>query len=267
MKCYSFCLANQFDLSALLRYLKTQRHLLTTNFGGVIHCHWQEENQQVFIFEHGMVVTWNFQRRALKQLLAELTPYMVQPLPHIEKDSFSYRFGPITSLKPHPYFNVDIITLEEDSLELYLALSYALAQSVKLEMYERQISQMINEYSWLPNRLAEYGHCRLSRKRISKIMGRIFVTKSQVNLKSEFLITPKFFWRIPAAEKDYLKAQRYLDLPQRAEALNQKLDILSDTIDLLKQENEHSSFKTLEIIIIALIAVEVVFSVLTLWHL
>jgi hypothetical protein len=88
------------------------------------------------------------------------------------------------------------------------------------------------------------------------------VAKSEMNLINNFLYHPKFFWRHPSLEEFYTLLERYLHIPRRINAINHRLNTLNEIFDMFNSylENRHST--SLELIIIALIAIEIIFGVL-----
>lgn len=261
MRCSSFCLANALDLSALQRYFK-QSNQIYFNHSDVIHHTFSHSH--IYYFRNGTIVTWNLNKRHRRAVLEQAKSYAVQPTSVIEQDDFTYHYSDTAAIKPHRYFNVDIIHLptDVDEDEVRLSISYGLSQSIKLAMYERNIQSLIDEHATLSHDLADYGRIKLSRKAITKMLGRIFVTKSLVNLKSEYLGIPKYFWMHPGLESYYQMTDHYLDIPKRVASLNQKLDILNELFEMLTTQLQHQHSSFLEIIIIILIAVEIFFSLL-----
>ena len=57
------------------------------------------------------------------------------------------------------------------------AISYALAQSTKLSIFEERISTHTEEAVQLPQMLAATGNITVQRKDISKLIGRVFLEK------------------------------------------------------------------------------------------
>eukprot|EP00983_Pelagomonas_calceolata_P029472 923636-Pelagomonas_calceolata.AAC.1 len=47
--------------------------------------------------------------------------------------------------------------------------------------------------------MMEHGEIKMPRKQMARLMGRVFIQKSEVNLLSSVLDTPEFFWRAPDA--------------------------------------------------------------------
>lgn len=54
--------------------------------------------------------------------------------------------------------------------------------------------------------------------------------------------------------------KKFLDIPSRVMALNQKLDVLQELLDILNSQVQHRHSSLLESIIILLIAVEIIIS-------
>jgi uncharacterized Rmd1/YagE family protein len=61
----------------------------------------------------------------------------------------------------------------------------------------------------------------------------------------------------------YDAAREYLELPQRLEVLNSRVDVLQDMLKLLKESVTSRHSERLEQIVIALIAVEIILGLMT----
>lgn len=149
----------------------------------------------------------------------------------------------------------------EDPLEKF-TLAYALAQSAKLFVWEARVDETIKEVRHIPERLAATGRTDLSEKQISMMIGKIFTESTQVNLHSEILDNPDFLWEDDEHEPAYIALRDHLDVPDRVELLNKRLDILKELLEVLNTQlsNHHSS--RLEIIVIWLIIAEIVVTLL-----
>lgn len=60
-------------------------------------------------------------------------------------------------------------------LQVKLAISYALAQSTKLSLHERRVTDMVMETKHLPESLAATGKVALSPETIAKLIGKVGV--------------------------------------------------------------------------------------------
>ena len=202
MECLSYCVANTFDLSRLDNYFKLNMHgysstksrdvLKITSLSG--------QRYILFIFKNGTMVAWGLKRHRITPYLNLIKQFASQPLAFLVHDEFSYQLSDKISIEPHDYFDVDCITLDDDSDELKLALSYGFSQSVKLQYFERTLENLIDKYSPLIRLLSDKGNIPISRTQIRKIIGEILHAKSEMNLISNFLYHPKYFWQHPTLE-------------------------------------------------------------------
>ena len=213
-------------------------------------------------YRYGCVVTWGLseaqERERLKVLLA--AGVAQEPLAEHELDDFGYVHSPggKSSLAK------DVISLETLDIREKLAVSFALAQSVKLGVFERAVEATIQETRSIPERMAIDGKIRLTRTSITKRIGQLFVDRASINLHSDILDHPEFFWEDDEWLPLYLRAAKYLEIDRRAEVLNKRLDIIKELFDMLASELHNSHSNKLEWIVIILIMVEVFFQVLTL---
>lgn len=260
MRCVSFCPAESYKLSAIASFFKFNGYQVR-QYRKVLHLSLPTKTGDIFIFSYGCLVIWGLQRDEEVKILDQLQQFSINLLPKMECDRFIFRKGDHTEMATHARFNADIITLESDSVQLKLAISYGLAQSIQLEYYESFVQKTIEKNEQLPQQLAKYGSISLSQKSISKRMGEIFLARSSINLNSEYLAAPEYFWEYPSLEQFYLISEKFLDIPRRVSALNQKLDILHELLGMLTGRLQHWHSSVLEITIIALIVIEIIISI------
>lgn len=207
---------------------------------------------EVWVFDYGVIIFWAVDEDERRALLHRL---------HLEENMIS------GSMQEHFRFNIsgtelrinrDTITLHDENPLTRLAISHALAQSLKMNEYESQAQRTIEDYSDLPRALAETGKISLSRREIAKIRGRLFSTKSDIILHYGLLDIPEFFWEYPEYETTYNIAARYLEIRQRIDLLSKKLETIHEMFEMLAEEQKHQHTAFLEWIIIVLIAVEII---------
>jgi len=138
-----------------------------------------------------------------------------------------------------------------------VAYSYALAQSCKLTVFEDNIDNSLSITRELPETLAKTGRISLNREEISTKIGELFSTRFYVNLYSDILDTPEFYWDHDVYEHTYKMARNYLEIPKRVNNLNSRLDIIKDLYDMLNQEILAVNGMKLEWIVIYLVLAEV----------
>jgi uncharacterized Rmd1/YagE family protein len=155
-------------------------------------------------------------------------------------------------------FKWDVATLSTRESGEKLAISFALAKSSLLSIYEWRLQRTIDRNSHIPEELAKNGKIEMSREEISKEVGRIFLVKHGINLDASLIDTPEEFWEDDRFEGVYARCIKYFEISKRLELVNNRLTMIKDLHDVLIEsaESKHSAY--LEWIIIVLIIAEVV---------
>lgn len=262
MRCTSYCTASSYDIPRLFQKLQkeAQAHL----YRDVIHVEIKEDkkSKDLFYFSYGTIVCWGFSEEEEQKILASLKEFEREPLVKPEIDEFTFIYGEGMKIEE------DEIILHNASVLTKLAISHGVAQSVKLTIFEETIQKTIEHTKKLPQDLVKKGKISLSRKEISQKMGEIFTERNFINLHSEILDTPEFFWNHPELEPFYRRTAHYLDVNKRVEVLNKRLTVVHELFEILTSELNHQHSSRLEMTIIGLIVIEVILAVLRdLFHL
>jgi uncharacterized Rmd1/YagE family protein len=222
---------------------------ITNTRVGELHC-----------FDYGVVVLWSLNREQEADVLKNLVgPALEDPLPpgETEVDEFAYVYGP-----GKPSIADDTISLPARAVgdaTTKLAISHALAQSTKLCLYEERVLEVVEATRDLPEAMAATGRVPVSRTDVARLIGRVFLLKSAVNLLGSVLDVPDFFWDRPdSVQALYQRVCAYVELPARMEVLESRFNVLNSMLDLARayQDSRHSS--RLEWTVILLIVVETV---------
>lgn len=266
MECLSYCIANKIDLTRLDGHYKSEYpEYLSIRSRDVLKLSpLNSSDFLIFIFKNGSVVFWGIKRHRINKYLDIIKLYADKPVNFLVRDEFIYTSGDKTTIESHDYFEVDCLTIDRDfdSDELRLSLSYGFSQSVKLQYFETILETLIEKYTPIIHNLSNKGEIAVSHNQIRKIVGEILGAKSEMNLISNFLYHPKYFWQHPTLEEYYIMLERYLHIQRRVNAFNHRLDTLNEIFDMLNRylENRHSH--NLEIIIIILITLEIILPLL-----
>jgi uncharacterized Rmd1/YagE family protein len=259
LRCGAFCTAASYDLLGLASFFKRKGYF-TRISRDFLHVSNLKKSGDIVFFNFGCFVSWGFKKSFEDKLIEQIKEFSQNPLTTIETDHFFYHYGEDTTLDTHERLRLDIITLESDDAQIKLAISYGLAQSIKLEAFEEAVKEAIKKNGQLPEEIATRGVISLSRRSIFKRIGEIFIARSSININVEYLDAPEFFWRNPALEPFYIMTKKFLDIPSRVMALNQKLDVLQELLHILNSQVQHRHSSLLESIIIILILVEIIIS-------
>jgi len=248
-KCAVYCLAQRFDISALAKFLSDST-LIRIIKGALLI---ENNHSWSVVFAYGAVVHWNVSTQEQVKLHKLLLNHSENPLTNIEEENFTFALDcPLTRIIE------DHIEIESSDPMLIFSLSQGMAQSIKLASFETNAITTINNTSYIPKSLADNGSIRLSRHKIAKIRGQLFLTKSDIILNYDLLDTPEFFWEYPEYEAYYAITAKYLEIAPRSEVLSKKLETIHELFEMLADEQKHRHSSILEWIIIWLIAFEIV---------
>lgn len=255
MQCKTFCSAASYKLIDLHKFFK-KNYESPKKFDNVIYTPFKEGH--VFFFAYGCVVFWNLDDEEIEAIFKILKNYEIDHLPNIYRNSDSYF---IVFEKDIKVYQNEIHLPKDSGVMEMLAVSYALAQSMKLSEFEERVEYNIKKTEHIPKSLASTGKITLSGKEIAKMMGKLFIERSSINLHSDILDTPDFFWDYPELEPIYHMTAKDQDIKQRVDILNKRLNLIHELFEILSDvfNNRHSSL--LEIIIIALISVEIMLTI------
>lgn len=254
MRCVTYCIPSSYKITPLFESLKS--HFVPTLYRDVIYFRYY--SGEVFIFPYGSTICWDVSPEHRQQLLEEIKPFADNPnKTDVEFDEFSFsEDGKETRIQE------DHISLESGDVLTKLAISHALAQAIKLTVFENSIQRIINNTKHLAEDLARTGKIGLSRKEIAQKRGSLFIARSSINLHTDILDRPEFFWEYPDFEPMYMSVANYLELFVRVDVLNKRVDIVHDLFQMLGDQlhNQHSIH--LEWIVICLIFIEVILGLL-----
>lgn len=152
-------------------------------------------------------------------------------------------------------------TSESDYTANLLACSYGLAQSVRLLIYEEVVDSLIVRTQRLPNELAKHGHVNLSHRDLKRLIGELLAAKYSLNLVSDILDTPEYFWSNPDLERLHFECITQVELQQRSKILDARTEVIKDALAILNNELSASSSDRVERAILFLIGVEVAIEV------
>lgn len=221
---------------------------------------------EMFVFSYGVAVFWNFTERQEKDILADLTfsasdtgvSLVTRPQPEsdFETEEFHFEYNPEI---PRPRVYNDMITLRSGDHMIKLAMSHAIAQSTKLSFFEERMAKTMLEAQYVPRRLALTGKLGMSRREVVKMIGRLFTSRVDVNLSSNMLDTPNFFWDSePTLHPLYTAVREYLEIKPRIQVLNERCRVFLDLGEILSDSISDKKMTRITWIIIILIVLSIV---------
>lgn len=289
----AYCTCGSYKMKDLLRWLKDRKRIHNTNpklfdeclYTPFTYKDWRSEHgnqddqhkfirladeggeidigkrNDIFIFEYGVIIMWGYTPKEEAAFLEDLAKFESEKLSaeDIQIEEFNYYIT--KSYQPRIYN--DFITIRDDSnYMLKLSISHALAQSVKISLFEELVDNTIEDTQDIPQQIAQTGKVEMTKDEIMKSIGELFILRININLHGSVLDSPELMWAEPHLEPIYQATRGYLEINQRVELLNQRLEVISDLLQMLKEQLGHSHEENLEFIVVVLVAVEVLVSII-----
>ncbi|KAL0573700.1 hypothetical protein V5O48_008271 [Marasmius crinis-equi] len=291
---FTLTTAQQYLLSRLRAHPNPPEHSRILNESWWVPM-WSPDEKtkgEVFVFGNGSFVCWGLEekdaRKFASQVLGRVSGFQVAPLKVAETEELEF----VTDPSEETRLQGDLIILgsssspsSEDSLPASLppmalpsetllaryAYSQALSRSTALSALEVSLDNYLSSMSSLPHSLEETGKPGMGRKELIMKLGELMKFRQGLNLNKEnFSDVPDFYWEEPGLERHFKAMSDALEINHRTVSVNEKITYAAEVQSTLRQLLTESSSHRMELVIIALIAVEVVIALIRdgpeLWH-
>ncbi|MBA4249659.1 MAG: ribonuclease D [Candidatus Puniceispirillum sp.] len=268
MRCAFYCRAKEYNIDELSKFLR-DAGLEPKFYDHVIHFRKETESglresseefiqdRDIFIFPYGCVCFWGMNEEEEQSILHYIRLHEIDSVENPTFDACVYDYSDESCINEEE----DTIFLESQDPLIKLSFSHGLTQSVKLEVFEERSNETIKRTRHIPEEVAKNGKISLSRRKLSQKIGALFSERNSINLDCDILDTPEFFWRRPRFETLYRLSYEYMDIAQRLDILNRRLEVIHELYEILSNELKHAHSSRLEWIIILLIVSEVIMSI------
>lgn len=210
-------------------------------------------DQYVVLTKFGGVTFWNVPYKLRTEFLNEIKPFAKS-----KKDSYPYdEDTKIIEGSESNKITFDTVYLTRLGVEHIKIISYVLSQSVALERYEGEIENSLSEIGNIVENLKSSGKALLSQKQLLQYIGNAFSVKQTAVAHLSLFDKPEEVWESPELEDIYNRMSVEYELQDRFDILNEKIDYLSDISQMLMNFLAEKRSEFLEIIIIALIIIEI----------
>jgi uncharacterized Rmd1/YagE family protein len=229
---------------------------------------------EAFVFDDGCFVMWGPQREVsaiYSGFKEQLQEFESGSLASDDVENETLRFGISTDAPFEASIVSEIIHLQysgrpedykNNIIPAKLAYSHGLAASVKLATVETELDKFIELFRPIPRNLSMGNKLGVGRSQVLRMIGELLKFRADLNLHSELMDTPEIYWSELELEELYKSMIKVLDVKNRVLVLNKKLDYANELASVLRSHLSEEHNLKLEWMIIALIAVEVVFETL-----
>jgi uncharacterized Rmd1/YagE family protein len=254
--------AEAYDLNEIYKFLPKNSCEVIGN--EVIR--YSVNSQNWFIFKYGTFVGWGVGDKDVANLRDSLKTFEINSCKYQEFEQLDFV---INSTMDESLFvsqgnGMIVIGGEQTTVNFdQLAFSHGIANSVKLAVLETELEHFITQIKDLPEILSinsKYSSkLSFNRKDALNRLSSLLKFRAHLNLHSGLLETPDLYWDDSQLETHFHSISDELDIKNRVNTLNKKLDYAKDIAELLKEYLTERHSLQLEWCIIILIAIEVVF--------
>ena len=203
------------------------------------------QTSEIFIYDYGAVVIWGMTVAQERRFLTDMAKFADTPLPAESAQTEDFNFYYTNDYQARIYN--DFISLRDPKNHMIkLAISHALAQSVKTSLFEDLVSDTIEDTSPLPALIAQTGSTNLTRRQLNMKIGELFILRINIHLQGSVLDSPELMWAEPHLEPVYAAVRSYLEIGQRVELLTERLDVIADLLAVLREQGSRRHGEVLE---------------------
>ncbi|XP_026297982.1 glutathione synthetase isoform X2 [Apis mellifera] len=222
------------------------------------------EPREIFFFREGTIVMWNISEIECENLLEFLKKYEQNRYMDFDVQSESevmcYNYAE-HGKKNHIKNGNIILALNATKVDKY-TFSNAIAQSVKLGIWEASLDNYIDSIEFVTEDLKAGKKLKMTQHEVLKKQGELFALRHSINLSSDLLDIPDFYWEREDLEQLYQETCSYFNIAKRTKVINEKLNHCVELVAILSSHLSDRHHIRLEWMIIILIMVEVVFEIL-----
>nr|XP_012153748.1 PREDICTED: glutathione synthetase-like [Megachile rotundata]XP_012153749.1 PREDICTED: glutathione synthetase-like [Megachile rotundata]XP_012153750.1 PREDICTED: glutathione synthetase-like [Megachile rotundata]XP_012153751.1 PREDICTED: glutathione synthetase-like [Megachile rotundata]XP_012153752.1 PREDICTED: glutathione synthetase-like [Megachile rotundata] len=224
----------------------------------------EHEPREIFFFREGTVVMWNISDLESENILNFLKQYeencYMATIVQSESEMMCYSYADNGKQSRIKDGNI-VLGSNATNLDKF-TFSNAMAQSVKLGIWEASLDIYINSIEFVTEDLKAGRKLQLTRQEVLKKQGELFALRHLINLSSDLLDVPDFYWERDDLEQLYQQICSYFNIAKRTRVINEKLNHCVELVSILSAHLSDRHHIRLEWMIIVLIMVEVVFETL-----
>jgi uncharacterized Rmd1/YagE family protein len=207
------------------------------------------------LFRYGVVVLIGLSQQQEQKLLEKLSARVSVRLDRYEEETAVIKLAEEDEDQVPAGGPILVRALSPERL---LVISDVLAKSVVLAHDERQVAEVFEVIEPFARELATRGKARLNRTGILRLIGNALLVQHRVSGRVAITEKPDALWDRPDLERLYARLEDEYELQERVDTLNRKLAVISETATTLADIIDTQRSLRLELIIVALIALEIV---------
>jgi uncharacterized Rmd1/YagE family protein len=213
-----------------------------------------DRTSYIGIFDYGSIVFFGVDNSVQTTIISGVRHILKLDSVELKRENFDVEIDPEASYK----VIFDRLIIKEISIDIAKIIMLNIAQSVALDYYIDQATILLKQTQQFSLELEEKGKFSIKGKRLLKYIGRMLNLKNKIAQNIYIFDSPNLTWNDEYLNVINTDLGRELDIKLRHSSLQESLSTVRENLEILKDINQHSHSSTLELIVIALIAVEIV---------
>jgi uncharacterized Rmd1/YagE family protein len=210
------------------------------------------------VFRYGVVVLIGLDTLGEDEVIRGVAPRVLEAFDFKEEESI--RLAPLDGREERADPD-GVVRIADASPERMLVVADALAKSAALAHDERQVTEVLDAIEPWARTLAAKGRRPASRREMIRLLGKGLLVQHHVSGRVAVSEKPDLLWDRPDLERLYARLEDEYELIERAGILDRKLNLIGETARLITDLMDTERSLRLEVIVVALIALEIVLSV------
>lgn len=214
------------------------------------------ENGCAVLLKYGAVVLFNLEPVEKVAFLAKLSSQVSECFanPETEEVEIYLNIAQSEGVKEGK------ISLHEFSVERLQIVADILAKSVVLSHYETSLAVVFDQIEPFAASLQRQNIAASQSRELLRQLGTTLLVQHKIVGRVEIIDKPELLWESPQLEKLYLRLEDEYEIRERHNALERKLELITQTAQTVLEFMQHSSSQRVEWYVVILIVVEIVLS-------
>lgn len=208
------------------------------------------------LLDYGAVVLFNLEPVEKVAFLTKLSSQVSESFADPETEEVEVQLNVVESER----VKEGKILLHDFSVERLQIVADILAKSVVLSHYETSLATVFDQIEPFAASLQRENRSRSQSRELLRQLGTTLLVQHKIVGRVEIIDKPDLLWESPQLENLYLRLEDEYEIRERHNALERKLELISQTAQTVLEFMQHSSSQRLEWYVVILIVVEILLS-------
>ncbi|MGD9632696.1 MAG: RMD1 family protein [Pirellulales bacterium] len=192
------------------------------------------------LYRYGAVVFFDVATADQERFLQTLSPRLEQPYAQREAEELTIS---VSADNREGVEGGHTVLLRDATIERLQIVAAVLGKSVALAQYETDVTATFDHIEPIAVELESTGRPGRDVRQLLRHIGRALRDEHKMVARAEISDRPELLWEHPELEQLYLRLEDEFELSERAEILDQKLELISRTVsttlDLVQTQRSH----------------------------